>query len=242
MMTPISYERAFEAFLDCTDEKDALCQWLLECLEVRQAQSLLDIGPGTGALSIPLSRAVKRYRAVEPIASYAMQLQAQGLEVLQQAFPANLNEFFDVVLASHVINLSDTDVNLFIKAAWRLVTPAGALIIITHQGIEPDWLALTRTLKQDNLPYHQAVFARLVQLLNERGVVASQQITTNITSQTLEQMLAALAFVWSDGDRQRWQIFERHYEAIQALLEENYFRQGRFFFPFVHTFLTVTNE
>jgi SAM-dependent methyltransferase len=229
-------------FLQCTDEKELLEEWLTERLSASRTDSILDIGPGPGDLSLPLSRLFTRYIAVEPNAAYATTLQQQGLAVIEKPFPTVIEGDFDVVLASHVINLTDTSVEPFVKAAWDLLKSGGRLVIVTHQGIEADWIALCQTLSDDNLPYHPAVFGRLMAELEAYGPVVVERLTTHIASPKLSKLLAALGFVWSDGDLQRWQIFEQHVAAVAALLHSRYYSGGRFTIPFEQTIVTLTKN
>ncbi len=241
MAVPLTYEQAFEAFLDCTDEKSVLLDYFSSVLKQRGVATLLDIGPGNGDLSVPLANLVDRYVAVEPISAYVAALRQRKLMVIQSRFPTSIiREKFDLVLASYVISLTDTDLKPFVEAAWKLVNPDGALVIAIHQGTEPSWQDLVLTLKEDNLPYHRAVYQRLVELLQSCGRVERRVLTTQIQSSSLEKMVAALGFVWSDGDKQLWLGYDRHDQEVAELLRAKYCHDNVFCFPFEHTVLTTT--
>ena len=97
------YTKAFRAFLDHTTEKQDLFAALKRRIEVAGAQSLLDIGAGNGDLAIPLSELVTTYLAIEPKPDFAAKLMANGIKVINSAFPCDFGGTFDAVLASHVI-------------------------------------------------------------------------------------------------------------------------------------------
>lgn len=239
-MRDLEYSTAFASFLASTNEKSALYTWLEQAIEQHRISSLLDIGPGNGDLSVPLSRLVQRYVAVEPNELYVAALRASGLEVVHSAFPAPLTQTFSMVLASHVIDVDDAQLPLFIESAWRAVNHDGVCVVITHRGADDDWQALCERLAYDNLPYHRAVFERSVELLQQHGEVAQQRLHTTIESSSREQMLSALGFVWSDGNHDRWVLFERHQQAVADLLDTHYRRQDRYVFPFEQTVITTT--
>jgi SAM-dependent methyltransferase len=236
------YAKSFEAFLACTNEKQQLFEYLDSLIRQRGAESLLDIGPGNGDLSIPLSRLVQKYQAIEPIPAYVERLRQQGLNVEQGSFPIQLAGTYDIVLASHVVSFKDTSLEPFIEQAWKQVAEQGILVIITHQGGESDWSRLSARLGKDNLPYHQAVFARLLQLLEMRAAVYQHKIITTVESNAIEQIWSALGFVWSDGRQEGWQDYSQHRNELLTLLETEYKQGDRYVFPFEHTVLMATRR
>lgn len=235
-----AYTRAFEVFLATTNEKKVLLEELQKIIKEDNVQSLLDIGPGNGDLSIPLSREVEHYVGVEPIDVYAQKLQAAGLHIINQPFPADILEHFDMVLACHVISFTDTDIPEFLNAAWERIVSGGTMVVVTHSGAESDWGRLTATLEQKDLPYHRAVFERIRQLLDERGKMELRTVKTTVESDSKGQMIEALGFVWSDGEPQKFSEFMSHKESVAAFLDQSYVNQSHYLFPFEHTFIIAT--
>ena len=68
------YIKDFETFLKHTDEKEVLYQALAEEIKSNHFSSILDIGAGNGDLSLPLSKLVNRYLAVEQKPKYVQRL------------------------------------------------------------------------------------------------------------------------------------------------------------------------
>ena len=68
------YKNDFEKFLSHTDEKKVLLDEISKEIEKHKTESLLDIGAGNGLLSIPLSKKVESYLAVEPNKKFVLDL------------------------------------------------------------------------------------------------------------------------------------------------------------------------
>src|SRR5262245_55562927 len=100
----LDYRKAFETFLQSTNEKQEFARILIQQIRDRGVSSLLDIGAGNGELALPLSQQVKRYLAVEPNFAHAAVLRNLCLQVIEKPFPCQIDETFDMVVASHVIS------------------------------------------------------------------------------------------------------------------------------------------
>lgn len=235
------YIKDFETFLRHTDEKKVLYEALAEELKSKHLSSILDIGAGNGDLSLPLSKLAKRYLAVEQKPKYVQKLKSLGVEVVEGNWPLNLasQESFDLVLSSHSISYHHSKVWPFLTAAWERVAPGGELLIITFRGEPDDWTNLTAQMGDDLLSYHEPAFADLIKGLSRWGETEVSKIITTVKTETLEQMLAALAFVYSDGQIDRREKFFSHQEIISDLLKQKYQPGDKYIFPFQHFLIRV---
>lgn len=116
-----TYDDAFRAFLNHTDEKRILFGEISQRIAEKNIKSLLDIGAGNGQLSIPLAQLAKRYLAVEARENYVQKLRNAGLEVCHAVFPCIINDRFNMVLASRSTPWRSEDYQPFIGAAWNNV-------------------------------------------------------------------------------------------------------------------------
>ncbi len=120
-----SYGGDFEFFLQHTTEKNVLFREIKKEIEKHPVQSLLDIGAGEGSLSIPLSKAVNEYLAVEMKPEFAQKLQKAGVTVIESEIQkATISNQFDTVLMSHSLYFRE-DYRGFTEKAWSLVKPGG---------------------------------------------------------------------------------------------------------------------
>ena len=235
------YIKDFETLLKHTDEKEVLYQALAEEIKSNHFSSILDIGAGNGDLSLPLSKLVNRYLAVEQKPKYVDRLKLLGIEVVEGSWPINLGdqELFDLVLSSHSISYHHSKVWPFLTAAWEWVDKNGELLIITFRGEPDDWTDLTAKLGDDLLSYHEPAFADLISGLNKWGEVEVSKIITTVKTDNLEQMLEALAFVYSDGQLERREKFFSYKSVITGLLDQKYKQGNKYIFPFQHFLIKV---
>jgi len=235
------YTRAFRAFLDHTNEKKDLLAVLKRRIEAARAHSLLDIGAGNGDLAVPLSKLVDVYLAVEPKADFVAKLQAGGITTIHAAFPTDINQTFDVVLASHVVPWEEGESETFLRAAWRLLNPKGSFMMITYDEEVSEWGEL---LQASGLPIDsvgQGHFAGYKTLLASLGNLEVEPITTYVETESLDDMLLALAFVYGDGMPDRAEQFQEN-PVVQKTLEADYHNDGRYCFPFTHYLLQAIKQ
>lgn len=129
-------KRKFALFAQHTDEKKKIVSAVSQIANPHKKMSLLDIGAGTGEVSIPISSMVGRYLAIEKNPNTAWHLSNNGLDCMNVAWEdTSLKERFDVVLASHVLSFFKNKIrHEMISKMYNHVSPGGKLIIITDSG------------------------------------------------------------------------------------------------------------
>lgn len=232
------YSEAFEAFLAHTDEKQVLLYELGRRVGAFKASSMLDIGAGNGDLSIPLSRYLTRYVALEQKHDYAERLRAAGLVTIEGAFPQPIAERFDLVLACHSLPSSRSSWEPFLHAAWGCVSERGHLLLVTFEDEKSPWSDLIEGAGLEDVRAREARIRPLWDFLHTLGEVTVHPIETHVTTQTREEMLRALAFVWSDGRPGHIEAFQASARIAEAL--DAAYRIGTgYSFPFTHYLLEV---
>ena len=230
------YTTAFRAFLDHTKEKQDLFAALERRIVSAEAHSLLDIGVGNGDLAIPLSKLVHRYVAVEANLEFAMKLQANGIEVINAAFPHQIEGTFDIVVASHVVPWEENESKAFLQAAWRRVGPRGRFIMITYDEEQGDWGELLRLSGLPTETVGQGHFAGYQKLLEFFGRLEMEPVVTHVTTNLLDEMLRALSFVYGDGMPEKARRFQEN-TTVRYTLQTRYRNHGEYEFPFTHYLL-----
>lgn len=240
-----NYSQAFATFLQHTDEKTVLNSALLQRIHLFGTTSLLDIGAGNGELSIPLAQKVENYLAVEQKEDFAARLRSAGLAVINSPFPCEIPSTFDAVLICHALpphELGRAAWDPFISAAWQQVNGSGHLFIVTFENEESEWRdlihssGLAPTLKPQ-VPHLQPMRGYLDTL----GNVREEMIVSRVRTSTIQEMLWALSFVWSDGKEEYQKVFVQNTEVARQI-EERYREKDGYAFPFRHYLLDTSRQ
>ena len=235
------YRRSFKAFLKHTNEKRVLVDYLKDLIFVSGADSLLDIGAGRGDIAIPLSRMVREYVCIEQNAGYAERLRAHGLTVGEGTFPLSVQGTYDIVLSSHSVPRDADTCSRFVDAAARLVARRGVLAVITINDGSSIWDDFRR---ECGLSYRHEVRDRLALLeakLRSLGSCRKRVIRTDVRTKELDEMRAALAFVYSNGDGTDIEVFMQN-PHVDGMLNLGFLKSetGEYVFPFDHYAFEVT--
>lgn len=233
------YKNDFEKFLSHADEKEVLLEEILQDIRKYKIKSLLDIGAGNGSLSIPLSREVGSYLAVEPNEKFVVKLREAQLKVAEGKFPLEIFGFFDMVLASHSISYRRDLYVTFIGEAWKLVEPNGIFLIITYRGQEDDWTKLMKELGENHEDRNRVGFNQIVELLASLGEVKTRKVITRVKAKNLNDIVQALSFVASGGKPEKKDRFLEKAERLEKILKQKYQDNGEYSFPFQHFFITT---
>lgn len=233
-----AYINSFETFLAATNEKEVLLEKIQGHFMHLQPQNVLEIGPGNGDISIPISKQSPNYLAVEKNPKYVERLKKEGLNVIEGVFPVALADEFDLILASHAVSYENKGVTEFIDAAWLLLKPKGSLVVITYRDTEDDWSKLMRFLGYDLGEVDSENFDTITRKLTSLGELETEVVETHVETKTIKDMINALSFVASDGRPKKAQEFISKAGKIEAFLDSPQYKTNTGHqFPFQHFFL-----
>lgn len=129
------YQRAFQVFLDHTNQKTQERDWLLRFVESLPRRDLfIDAGAGNGAVMIWLIDRFRRTIGIDPnpgLLDQFRQLCPQAEPILGTIMDADPGAKADLVLCSHVlyhIPRAEWLANLEKMASW--LNPGGALVVV----------------------------------------------------------------------------------------------------------------
>ncbi|HSX24877.1 MAG TPA: class I SAM-dependent methyltransferase [Candidatus Andersenbacteria bacterium] len=235
------YATYFAKFLQHTNEKPVFIKEISGIIRARWVASMLDIGAGNGELSVPLSKFVREYMAVEHNPSHIIALEKAGLTVIPEKFPCRIPGEFDFVLASHVLSYQAENQSEFLALAFEKVKARGALLVITFRSHEQnEW---TNLIERLDMPVHEQYssgFAALVNIVRDiTDDYVIRKVRTEVRTDTFDDMAQALAFVASDGVTDAANTFLERREKLKALLDEKYRQGSQFVFPFDHFFIQI---
>ena len=235
--TEEQYTRGFEKFLCHTDEKEVFHRELKGYFERNHVRSLLDIGAGNGRLASLIAPEVSRYTAVESSTKYVAKLRARGLEVVDGEYPVPVNGSYDAVLLSHVVSYKTRNYRTIIPSAWECVEQGGILLLVTHRGERNDWSELVEAIGMPKTEENQTGYDEILALLRARGASEIRRVVTRLESQSLDDMLQAMAFVAAAGRPQEFSHFMSRRKLLVEILERRYKSGSVYSFPFTHIFI-----
>ncbi len=232
------YKQDFEKFLIYTNEKKVLLHAIKKEIASHNISSLLDIGPGDGRLSIPLSLEVTSYLGVESNKLYIDKLRQENLRILPGNFPLFINETFDMVLMSHSLTYKPNLINDFIIKGWELLHSPGIIMIIIFRAERDDWTTLLSEIGENPEKKYSECYQIIIKTLESIGSIQIKTVTTEVRTNTLDEMIEALSFVASDGNIQKKTAFIDHEAKLKIILEK-YKQNDSYYFPFQHIVLMV---
>ncbi len=235
------YEKDFEFFLAHTNEKEILKNEILNLFKKYNIESVLDIGAGNGLLSIPLSKKVENYLAIEPKVKFCEALRKKGLRVIESFFPINLAGKFDFILCSHSVPEEGKNYIPFLSYAWEKVSDKGNLLMITYGQKHDDWNKLIRDLNLQSFKDHYKKGIERYDFLKTFAEVDVKKVRTQVKTHSLNQMIRALSFVASAGQIDKKEKFLAKKDKLKRILNGKYFdsSQDLYTFPFNHYFFRI---
>lgn len=238
----MSYRKLFKTFLESTNEKQVLCNRIKQIISERGIESMLDIGPGDGNLSIPLSETTEEYLGIEKNKNFVSQLRSKGVNVIHESFPVQLDRTFDLVLISHSMPYAKRDYQKFLQEAFRHVREGGVLVLITFRGEEDtDWKDILKVFdqKKDSFRDHKMWIRQLHLFLSSLGKTSAEHLRTSVSADTVDKLFNALGFVFSNGKKEQVHTWKQNKSEIKDYLSKHYKNGEEYAVSCTHTLFIV---
>ena len=184
---------------------------------------------------------VEKYCAVEMNSNFIPKLLNKNLNVIEGEFPLNIENSFDMILASHTISYRHKDfsryIGAFFKCAWKLLNSGGILLLINSAGNEGEWTTfMNRIGMQEELIPSQKGYKEILLKLRLLGKLSILKIDSFIRTNNIDDMIDSLTFIASKGDPLRKTKFLSNRVKIEEVLKKSYFINNEFVFPLEHYF------
>jgi SAM-dependent methyltransferase len=239
------YEEDFSSYLKIANEKPVLAQEIIALFERLKVKSVLDIGAGNGDLSSLIFKKVEKYTAVEPRKEFAKLLRAKGISVVEDTFPCDIGkEKYDLILCSHSVPYLQRDYEQFLKEAYEKLNKNGNILVITYIGERDDWNYFLSDINVKPFVNTLVNYTDRKNFLKQLGKVKEWFVFSRLESSSIEDLIKALGFVASAGEKDKKDAFLSKIKKIRDILETKYYNKesGKYFFPFKHVFLTVNKQ
>ena len=237
----MSYSQVFKTFIENTNEKQLLREHIQKTIAEYEVDSILDIGPGNGTLSVPLSQQVDEYLGVEKKQKFVEELREAGLEIVHDSFPVDLDRKFGLVLISHSVPYEPEKYKKFLRTAYSYVTKGGVLVLITFRGKKhEDWQHIRKLIGQNSKALqHRRWLQKLHNFLQSLGETKVNHINSSVSCSSVDGLYDALGFVFSNGKTKKLREWQKEETKIKAYLSKHHKEEGGYSISCTHSYFTV---
>jgi|GEM_PF-3330820 len=129
------FKRRYTIFTKLSDHKQKALERILANVKECKTKSLLDVGAGDGALSIPLSTKFGKVVAIDKNPVLTEALRRNGISAITSRWEdVQLEKSFDVVLASHFLYYIEPRLRKrAVQKMYESLSPGGKLILIVNK-------------------------------------------------------------------------------------------------------------
>jgi hypothetical protein len=198
----------------------------------RRVDSILDLCP-QASIMMQLASSSQRYVAIAADSEHFEQLQSArryvhlpSLLIREISFPKEAHiEFdkpFDCVLALPGFPVETQARQMFFSAAWEQIKVDGTLAVVmqdasemTQYGKLLSGVGLRSSAHGSHAVTYRNQVVTMLKAFNKH--IACQDCISNVVTDTVEQMVAALAFVYGVGDMNRAKVFHANRMACEYL-------------------------
>jgi SAM-dependent methyltransferase len=239
------YEEDFSFYLKITNEKSVLAREIITLFDRLKVKSVLDIGAGNGDLSSLIYKKVDKFTAIEPRREFTKLLGERGINFIEKSFPCDTGkEKYDFVLCSHSVPCFQEDYEPFLKEAFGKLNKDGNLLVITYIGEGDDWNYFLKDAGVQPFSNTLVNYTDRKNFLSKMGELKEWFISSKVESSSIEDLVKALGFVASGGEKDKRDAFLSKTDKIRDILNDKYYdkESKKYFFPFRHVFLTVNKK
>lgn len=199
------YDRYLQHYASRSDEKVKLRELLLGELKRVAKHAFLDVGPGEGELTIPISSLFESTTIIEVNSKFIVLLESKipNLRVLNtgiEDLKANRKDAYDLILLSHVLYYVDICAwNDVIRVLYSMLAARGMLVVVLNDNTG-DWGELIARFKNkypgqcafNYRPFSEFISAIETTYQNIKVVPYSSQLTYSDIDSAVEAVLDQL--------------------------------------------------
>lgn len=207
------YARAFKKFLTLSNEKTILLNKIINSVNLNRHTKFLDIGAGSGHITLPISRIAQKTLTIEPNRVFAKQLKNNGIQCMNTTWEnADLQgNTFDLITALFVVShFQNHELPALILKMIRALNQGGTLIVCVVDGKKGAWRELHSKLYQLWNIKTKVSSADAIKPIMESIGSKHEQIENFFYSNTSDDILDALQFDFLQ--------FQKEFEAARPFL------------------------
>ena len=228
-----------------SDEKVLLARSVGKIIRENDVKSLLDVGAGEGTFASMIAPQVNRYVAAEKREENARELRDRGLTVIEQNFPFEIEDKFDMVLASHSVPDDKATIESFIENLVSTTKKDGVVCTITFKREKDLWYEFMKGVMSENWDKKNFdTYEMLLDVLRPYGAVAVEKIDTNIQGRNPKELFDALRFTYAGKEPRLVDLFNQHGAEGIAWIKKHCEQGGDGFykFPFIQYVITLKKD
>lgn len=237
------YESGLRDYIQNSDEKAVLAGAIKDIIRNNNIYSVLDVGAGEGTLSEKIAPMVAHYMALEKRPENANSLRSKGLPVMEQSFPIDVSEKFDMALSVHSLPTEKVKLEAFVEGLVDAAADNGMVCVITYRTDKDPWYEFMQDVFGEN--WHGKnydTYEMLLDILKRHGEVRIEKLDTTVKGNSPEDVLPALRFVYASNNAQLAEDFDTHKDrAIEWLKKYEDPKKG-VRFPFFQYVVTLKKD
>ena len=211
----------FVKYINNTNGKNVLCNYLKNELPKYNYTSLLDVGAGQGEFAIGLTSILKSVIAVEPNHSFAQNLRdknIKNLTVIEDTIQNyRTDESYDIILLSYFLDLfKDFDIEIIMNKIMKLKSANGIILGISYLP-HCDWDNYAHIIINDLKIERKGGIDRVFTKLEKFNYYCSIMniIDTEIQGKTLEDLYYNLSFFFKKNLKGYYSNIDRYIKVLQ---------------------------
>lgn len=211
----------FIKYINNTNGKNVLCNYLKNELPKYNYTSLLDVGAGQGEFAIGLTSILKSVIAVEPNQSFAQNLREKNIKNLTVIEDTIQNyrtdDSYDIILLSYFLDLfRDKDIEIIMNKIMKLKSAKGIILGISYLP-HCDWDNYAHIIINDLTIERKGGIDRVFTKLEKFNYYCSIMniIDTEIYGKTLEDLYYNLSFFFKKNLEGYYSNIDRYIKILQ---------------------------
>jgi ubiquinone/menaquinone biosynthesis C-methylase UbiE len=211
----------FVKYINNTNGKNVLCNYLKNELPKYNYTSLLDVGAGQGEFAIGLTSILKSVVAVEPNQSFAQNLREKNIKNLTVIEDTIQNyktyDSYDIILLSYFLDLfQDKDIEIIMNKIMKLKSAKGIILGISYLP-RCDWDNYAHIIINDLTIERKGGIDRVFTKLEKFNYYCSIMniIDTEIYGKTLEDLYYNLSFFFKKNLEGYYSNIDRYIKILQ---------------------------
>jgi ubiquinone/menaquinone biosynthesis C-methylase UbiE len=225
------YKKSFELFLDCTNEKRVVYDFIKKNIHLDKNTDFLDIGGGEGCLANKISKKVKSTLVIEPNIEFCKRLSEFKLKFINSKWEnVVLKKKYDFILAAYVFtHFSKAKRKKLIEKMYNYLNIGGQILILSIDAKKGSWREIHSYFYKLMGIKHQSSDDDLKEIIKKYHI-NSYSFKTNIIADNVDTILKMLSFDFCKYPKE----FTKFTNKLSLFLEKYANKNGKIILEMAH--------